>query len=495
MSMQRSASSDIVPSAAPPIVNDVLQSPGQPLDSSSRALMEPRFGQDFSNVRVHADSQAAQSATDVNALAYTVGRDVVFGPGQYAPQSEAGKRLLAHELTHVVQQASRSIGPDAETRAEHSARLAVRGETVPPSAAGSAPVSLQKAGKDDAPLAPGTASSAGAPATATPPATGSAEPPVDEFEFDKSTIPPQHLDHLNGLRTKLINAPAATVVLTGHTDTVGTEKYNKDLGLKRAEAVRDFLTKKNGVNPGRIKVISMGEGVPATGQPPAKIDPDKGEKNPKNRRVEIQVDGMPASSAPPAGRTLDPTNPTGKKKPFNPMLPPDYQFPPPKPAPDKDKPGPSTTGSDKKEGGGPEVEAAVVATGDGIETTIELTWEAKSGPGKTLGSEIKFTVHVGPQGFSQLEADLTVLKKKIADKVLGGTVRGVTFSMGFNPALNIDKDKAGKLVTTFSEKLKASLEFDAVIPKTKIKVPIELSPSIDSAGNAGFEFKVTLWKF
>ena len=79
-------------------------SSGRPLDSATRAFFEPRFGTDFSHVRVHTDSRAAESARSVNALAYTVGRDVVFGAGQYAPGSSEGKRLMAHELTHVVQQ-------------------------------------------------------------------------------------------------------------------------------------------------------------------------------------------------------------------------------------------------------------------------------------------------------------------------------------------------------------------------------------------------------
>lgn len=92
------------PSEAPPIVHDVLRSPGQPLDAATRSFMEPRFGHDFSGVRVHTDARAAESARAVNALAYTVGRDVVFGAGQHQPQSSAGQRLMAHELAHVVQQ-------------------------------------------------------------------------------------------------------------------------------------------------------------------------------------------------------------------------------------------------------------------------------------------------------------------------------------------------------------------------------------------------------
>lgn len=93
-------------SDVPPIVYEVLRSPGQPLDLATRTFMEPRFRHDFSQVRVHTDTRAAESAQMVNALAYTVGRDVVFGTGQDAPQAFEGRRLMAHELTHVVQQAN-----------------------------------------------------------------------------------------------------------------------------------------------------------------------------------------------------------------------------------------------------------------------------------------------------------------------------------------------------------------------------------------------------
>ncbi len=95
---------DLTDSVVPSIVQDVLRSPGQPLDTQTRAFMEPRFGYDFSRVRVHTDARAAESARAVNALAYTVGRNVVFSLGQYAPETRQGQRLMAHELTHVVQQ-------------------------------------------------------------------------------------------------------------------------------------------------------------------------------------------------------------------------------------------------------------------------------------------------------------------------------------------------------------------------------------------------------
>jgi hypothetical protein len=112
---------------APPIVHDVLRSSGQPLDAATRAFMEPRLGHDFSHVRVHSDAQAAESARAVNALAYTVGPQLVFATGQYSPQSTAGRGLIAHELTHVVQQQaatgsqSGSISHEANDAAEHEA--------------------------------------------------------------------------------------------------------------------------------------------------------------------------------------------------------------------------------------------------------------------------------------------------------------------------------------------------------------------------------------
>jgi hypothetical protein len=102
--LQRAAVNPSPVNEVPPIVHEVLHTPGQPLDAQTRAFMEPRFGHDFSQVRVHTDAKAAESARAVNALAYTVGRDVVFGVGQYSPGTSDGKRLLAHELTHLVQQ-------------------------------------------------------------------------------------------------------------------------------------------------------------------------------------------------------------------------------------------------------------------------------------------------------------------------------------------------------------------------------------------------------
>jgi Domain of unknown function (DUF4157) len=93
-----------------------LRAGGQPLAYPLRAFFEPRFGRNFSDVRIHTGEPATRSAEAMNAMAYTLGRDIVFGAGQYTPSTAAGKRLLAHELTHVVQQ-SRSGEPSIQRQA------------------------------------------------------------------------------------------------------------------------------------------------------------------------------------------------------------------------------------------------------------------------------------------------------------------------------------------------------------------------------------------
>lgn len=129
--------------AAPPIVHEVLSSPGRPLEPSVREPMESRFGHDFSRVRIHTGSQADRSARAVGALAYTVGSDLVFADGGYAPGAPEGRELLAHELTHAVQQRDTAasspgevlIGSDhdaAEQEARRHARTVSASLGVPP---------------------------------------------------------------------------------------------------------------------------------------------------------------------------------------------------------------------------------------------------------------------------------------------------------------------------------------------------------------------------
>ena len=117
---------------APPVVGEVLRSTGQALNDDTRVRMEQRLGSNFSQVRVHTDARAAQSAAAVDALAYTVGRDIEFGEGRYAPHSASGQRLLAHELAHVVQQrgAARHSAPDLRIGAAHDAHEAAADRTA-----------------------------------------------------------------------------------------------------------------------------------------------------------------------------------------------------------------------------------------------------------------------------------------------------------------------------------------------------------------------------
>jgi hypothetical protein len=90
-------------SRSPAIVDEVLGSPGNPLDHASRQFFGSGFGQDLENIRVHTDLKAAQSARSVAARAYTVENHIVFGTNQFSPSSPTGRRLIAHEIAHAIQ--------------------------------------------------------------------------------------------------------------------------------------------------------------------------------------------------------------------------------------------------------------------------------------------------------------------------------------------------------------------------------------------------------
>jgi hypothetical protein len=131
--IRRKADRGLEPDTVPPIVYEVLRSPGQPLDDATRIDMEQRFGgADFSDVRIHTDAQAADSAEAVNARAYTVGKDVVFGRGRYETKSVQGRRLLAHELAHVeplsssLTTSSLSIVPSTHPKERNAEKAAVQ---------------------------------------------------------------------------------------------------------------------------------------------------------------------------------------------------------------------------------------------------------------------------------------------------------------------------------------------------------------------------------
>jgi Domain of unknown function (DUF4157) len=165
MHLQKTAGNATVTAALeeqdPSLVKDVVNSGGgSPLAGDTREFMESRLGADFSDVRVHTDSKASESARSVQAHAYTVGNDVVFQSGKYEPESDSGKRMLAHELTHVVQQRSGPVAgtpapggikvshpSDAfEQAAESSADRVMSGAAPMPAAA--TPASIQREEED-----------------------------------------------------------------------------------------------------------------------------------------------------------------------------------------------------------------------------------------------------------------------------------------------------------------------------------------------------------
>jgi len=122
----------------------VVATAGKPLDAQTRAAMESRFGHDFGDVRVHADEQAHASAAAVGARAYAVGSDVVFGAGLYEPETAAGLELLAHELTHVVQQEGSPRAAAGELSVSHPTDAAeVEATSAGEAAASGQPVSVQ----------------------------------------------------------------------------------------------------------------------------------------------------------------------------------------------------------------------------------------------------------------------------------------------------------------------------------------------------------------
>lgn len=170
--LHRKAAGEIASAIAPPIVHQVLGSPGAPLDAQTRAFMEPRFGQDLGAVRVHTDAMAAESAAAVNAHAFTVGRDIVFASGRHAPRTGEGQRLLAHELTHVMQQGASApasaplrIGPaDDPFEREADRAASTIGTAVSPAPAQQAEPTVQRQTPGEQPAEPAAADPPAAPA-------------------------------------------------------------------------------------------------------------------------------------------------------------------------------------------------------------------------------------------------------------------------------------------------------------------------------------------
>ena len=253
-----------VPEKVPPVVHEALRAGGQPLEAQTRARMESRFGHDFSGVRVHTDSKAADSARAVNALAYTVGRDVVFGAGQYAPHTGAGERLVAHELTHVVQQGGPAtgafaIGPvqdeferEASSAAQDPGSVDVRGGAMRASPA----LQRQPAPADDKKKTPGAKE-----------VTTQPQPqPIPKLEIRKDITLPQAAEK-EGLE-KTATLSTETEAKRGENKRFGaeaTEKFELEVAIPitdRLKLGRLQFAKELSLSP------SLSLGVPAVGERP-----------------------------------------------------------------------------------------------------------------------------------------------------------------------------------------------------------------------------------
>jgi len=177
---------------APPIVHQVLRGPGQPMDAETRAFFEPRLGRDFSDVRMHTGADAQKSAVQLNARAYAVGQNLVLGPGRSASSLRQRRLLLAHELTHVVQQTN---GP-ATTRVARQINKDEEEKKNPPDSGTAVPIDAGPSGASrdandtDAasPAAPATQTAA--PAANDAPKTAADTKPVGQSAEPKATASP-----------------------------------------------------------------------------------------------------------------------------------------------------------------------------------------------------------------------------------------------------------------------------------------------------------------
>jgi outer membrane protein OmpA-like peptidoglycan-associated protein len=255
--------------------------PGHPLDTVTRSHMERAFDRDFSHVRVHTDTPAAASARALDARAYTLGADIAFGPGRYAPSTPAGRTLIAHELAHVVQQ--QEPGPHAggaEERADAAAQRVAGGARVDPRGLGAAPVAIMRQAETS-----GRSASFGLGQPGSVPGLTLTLSTVSGFEHGRATVPTDATAALDQaasqLLSLLIELPAGRITLTGHTDLTGEEKLNERLGRERALSVWGALVKR-GVPGQNMDVQSAGMSAPVVNTP---------EREPRNRRVEIRFEG------------------------------------------------------------------------------------------------------------------------------------------------------------------------------------------------------------
>jgi hypothetical protein len=256
---------------APPSVSRAISRSGQGLDSNAKTFMESRFNRSFDNVQVHTDSDSAASARDISARAYTSGNHIVFGDGQYQPNTEGGRHLLAHELTHVVQQSGRQ---DKVQRDATTAEWFLRGAAV------LAADDVTGVGVADDWLIPVLIAGAGiayllsdSPTTVTPPTT-IAPPTALPIPVPTSTTPPPKTE--SDTKTKTID-PIPVPIDRDKTKekpncmkafpnfkqcTSLPERY----GFKSQQAALAYLKKQTGISDLSLRSPAASQSGPCPGQ-------------------------------------------------------------------------------------------------------------------------------------------------------------------------------------------------------------------------------------
>ncbi|MGH9969843.1 MAG: eCIS core domain-containing protein [Pyrinomonadaceae bacterium] len=260
------------PSDAPSISNDLesylasSRGVGQPLPAATRSFFEPRFGHDFSHVRVHSDGRATQAAREIRAQAFTAGPDVYFASGRYNPGSVSGQRLLSHELTHVVQQGySQPTGHTSGVDSHLTRRSAVDASLTNASFL-SARLEVQRRPEDcpsdrqEDPTHPGTCPDVRREQgesrrfKALGPNVREITPlrcyvienlPIAGVDFGAMT-------GLEEIADFLVVNPGVTLHLTGFTDCLGSPSANANLRTNRASAVEDYFVMVLGVDRDRV---------------------------------------------------------------------------------------------------------------------------------------------------------------------------------------------------------------------------------------------------
>jgi outer membrane protein OmpA-like peptidoglycan-associated protein len=276
--LQRKRSGPTPVSEAPAIVHEVLRSSGRPLDRTTRSFFEPRFGHDFSGVRIHTGAVAAESARQVHALAYTVGSNVVFRSEQFAPDTASGRRLLAHELTHVVQQRRNGQSASPTLRRAEAPSDCPPGARIPKQVG--KPDSTNGCYDDREIYGPGKVQ-----------AFGKTRWVLSNFDVDQHYIKKKHFNFLKNTVAPEINATPAgkfSVMVVGEASTTADFDYNLDLSKWRANCVAEELVAAGLDDQHQVDVVAQtGELRGDLEQISHGIDPRKGIEKSENRMVTI----------------------------------------------------------------------------------------------------------------------------------------------------------------------------------------------------------------